>query len=129
MTEKKSTGFVVTVHSIIGVIDVHGNVETEWVEERPVNSSLTTFYRSYTDENGVYHTDGSFTDIDQAINYMDNLVAQAVLEMLNKGWVDINVGRKMYGRSRAAVIVSVFGKTEDGARGWQQTYGISKDDR
>ena len=66
MTEKKSTGFVVTVYSKLGSIDVYGNIETQWVEGRPVNSNFTTFYRSYTDENGVYHLDGSFPDIDQA---------------------------------------------------------------
>ena len=120
---------MVTVHSIIGTIDVYGNVETRWVEGRPVNSSLTTLYRSYTDENGVYRLDGAFTDIDQTMEYMYKFVGQTVQEMLRKGWVDIKVDRKRSGRTRAAVIVSVYGKTEDGARGWQQTYGIAKDNR
>ena len=129
MTKKKSSGYVVTVHSKIGHIDVYGDVETKFVEGRPINSSRATFYRSYTDENGVYHIDGAFTDTDHAIEYMYKLVGQAVQSMLRNGWVDIKVYRKRSGRSRAAIIVSVYGKTEDETRGWKQTYGISKDDR
>lgn len=120
-------GFVVSAYSIVGDINEFGDIRPKWVDGGLANASNTVFHRSYTDEKGVYHLDGMFDTIEQVKEHLYKLVGQAVQEMLRMGWVDIKVNEKRAGRSRAGVIVTVYGKTKDGKCGWKRIYGISKE--
>ena len=122
---KDSRGFLVSVHSKLGKIDSRGDIESHWVDGEDVNSSLSVFHRSYTDENGVRRLNGVFEDVYQAKDYMYKLAGQTVDEMLRKGWVDIKVDEKRENGASSAV-VTVFGKTKVGGRGWRQSYSLIK---
>lgn len=129
MKKDNDKGFVVLSHSVVGEIDESNDILVKWVDGSPVNVSDTVFHRSYTDEKGVYHLDGVFEDIDQVQEYLYRLAGQLVQDMLRKGWQDIKVDEKRIGRTRdtrEGIIVTVYGKTKDGKRGWRENLSIGK---
>lgn len=124
MTEK-CAGFRVSLYSKLGNVNATGDIETRWVEGQPINTSYYVFGREYTDDNGVRQLNGVFEDVYRAKEYMYKLAGQTVEDMLRKGWFDIKVDEKRK-NGAASAVVTVVGKTEDGDRGWMQSYSLIK---